>query len=269
MHSNKITNLTKNLIKDLNLKDEDFNLIEQYLKTSYDMNANIINAIKNSFKRAEEKNWPYTYWFFDIHETIIVPNYEAGNIPTEFYPYAKETLQLISKRNDIKMHIYTCSHPHEIEQYNKYFKDNDINFDFINCRNPEVKNEKLGYYDDKPYFNVIFEDKAGFDPKYWKDVKEFLENKPEKKIKYMTYDEKALDTFLESAVKDETKRKAIKKIYLTQLEYLIKDDVSSKTIEEIGGLNAPIAKGLNFLNIITDVIKKSVSDITEELKKDK
>jgi hypothetical protein len=30
-------------------------------------------------------------------------------------------------------------------------------------KNPEVKSTTYGYYEDKPYFNVLFEDKAGFD----------------------------------------------------------------------------------------------------------
>jgi len=43
--------------------------------------------------------------------------------------------------------------------------------------NPEVLNLKYGCYDKKPYFNVVFEDKAGFDPMTdWLLVKGLLEN---------------------------------------------------------------------------------------------
>jgi len=109
------------------------------------------------------RNWDKTYWCFDIHGTILKPNYEYGNIPKEFYPYAKETLQMISKMSDVVMILYTCSHPHEIEEYIKYFEDNDIHFDYIN-ENPEITTNLDGYgnYDKKPYMNVLFEDKAGF-----------------------------------------------------------------------------------------------------------
>lgn len=63
------------------------------------------------------------------------------------------------------MVLYTCSHPHEIEEYVKLFKDCGITFQYIN-ENPEVLTEVNGYgcYDKKPYVNVLFEDKAGFDP---------------------------------------------------------------------------------------------------------
>jgi hypothetical protein len=61
------------------------------------------------------------------------------------------------------MCIYTCSHPHEIEEYIQLFKNNDIHFKYVN-ENPEIKTDLNGYgcYDKKPYMNVLFEDKAGF-----------------------------------------------------------------------------------------------------------
>ena len=77
---------------------------------------------------------------------------------------------------DVVMILYTCSHPHEIEQYIQYFKDNGIRFDYIN-ENPEIPTNLEGYgcYDKKPYMNVLFEDKAGFDgDKDWSKVYELL-----------------------------------------------------------------------------------------------
>lgn len=162
---------------------DDVSSLHDYMQIAFNMNSNVLDAINRSFNKAKEKGWDYTYWFFDIHETIIVPNYTPNNIPTEFYPYAKEALQLISKRKDIKMHLYTCSHPHEVEQYDKLFKDNNIDFDFLEADNPEVANNALGFYDYKPYFNVLFEDKAGFTPNQWKYVHQYLIDNPEKNEK--------------------------------------------------------------------------------------
>jgi hypothetical protein len=133
----------------------------------------ILNAIiKNHFEYKEKRGWDKTYWFFDIHGTILKPNYTYGNTPKDFYPYAKETLQFLSKLPDICMILYTCSHPHEIEEYIKLFEENDIKFQYVND-NPEVVTDINGYgcYDKKPYVNVLFEDKAGFDPETeWKLV---------------------------------------------------------------------------------------------------
>jgi hypothetical protein len=133
----------------------------------------ILNAIiKNHFEYKEKRGWEKTYWFFDIHGTILKPNYTYGNTPKDFYPYAKETLQFLSKLPDICMILYTCSHPHEIEEYIKLFEENDIKFQYVND-NPEIVTDVNGYgcYDKKPYVNVLFEDKAGFDPETeWKLV---------------------------------------------------------------------------------------------------
>lgn len=133
----------------------------------------ILNAIlKNHFDYKEKRGWDKTYWFFDIHGTILKPNYTYGNTPKDFYPYAKETLQYLSKLPDVCMILYTCSHPHEIEEYIKLFEEHDIKFEYVND-NPEVVTDVNGYgcYDKKPYVNVLFEDKAGFDPETeWKLV---------------------------------------------------------------------------------------------------
>lgn len=130
----------------------------------------------NHFEYKVKRNWDKTYWAFDIHGTILIPNYSYGNTPKEFYPMAKETLQFISKLPDVCMILYTCSHPHEIAEYVKLFEENDIDFKFVN-ENPEVPTDINGYgcYDKKLYMNVLFEDKAGFEPeKEWSEVYELL-----------------------------------------------------------------------------------------------
>jgi len=140
----------------------------------------ILKSIQtNHFEYKVKRNWDRTYWFFDIHGTILKPNYSYGKIPTEFYPHAKETLQFLSGLSDIVMVVYTCSHPHEIEEYVNLFKENNIHFKYIN-ENPEVLTQPDGYgcYDKKPYMNVLFEDKAGFDAETeWIEVLEFMKEK--------------------------------------------------------------------------------------------
>lgn len=143
------------------------------------------NVQTNHFKMMKVRGWDYTFWAIDIHGTMIKPDYSAtnGEIPMEFYPDAKEVLQMISNRSDIKMILYTCSYPEEQKKYLKYFEENGINFDFLN-KNPEVKTgqDSHGYYEDKPYMNILLDDKAGFKPEGknndWLDIKEILEANP-------------------------------------------------------------------------------------------
>ena len=136
-------------------------------------------AIIKFFDNRENRGWDKGYFFFDIHGTILKPNYEYGNTPSEFYPFAKETLQFLSKLDDIVMVLYTCSHSHEIERYQELFKANNIRFSYIN-ENPEVPTDVNGYgcYDKKPYVNVLFEDKAGFDGETeWEGVLELMKTR--------------------------------------------------------------------------------------------
>lgn len=125
-------------------------------------------------RMARERGWERTYWAFDVHGTMIFPNYSSVEIPKQFYPHAKEVLQALSLREDVCMILFTCSHSHEMEQYLEYFRNNNIHFKYVNC-NPEVASGGYGCFDSKFYFNVLFEDKAGFDPvEDWLKVKELL-----------------------------------------------------------------------------------------------
>jgi len=123
----------------------------------------VLNAINNAIQTAHERGWVKTYWALDIHDTILTPNWKPDEIPTNFYPAAKEVLQLLSERKDVVMFLFTCSHPKDTDQYIALFRKNQIYFDYVN-ENPEVTNDELGFYDKKPYFNVLIDDKAGFDP---------------------------------------------------------------------------------------------------------
>jgi len=137
----------------------------------------IIRAIEKALEIKLKRGWEKTYWAFDIHETILEPNWVEGVLPKTFYPGAKEALQLISKREEIVSILYTCSYPNEIQDYLAYFREQGIHFDYVN-ENPEVENNGIGNFDRKPYFNVLFEDKAGFDAQNdWFKVVELLTNK--------------------------------------------------------------------------------------------
>lgn len=140
----------------------------------------ILDAFIKEFKKAKSRGWKDIYVFVDLHETCVEPNYTPGEITTEFYPYAKETLQLMTKRPDIKLVMWTSSHPKEINQYIRFFIENQIEFLYVN-ENPEVTTQLGGYgnYDKKPYMNILIDDKAGFDPIEWKDVHSIVQEIPQ------------------------------------------------------------------------------------------
>jgi len=139
----------------------------------------VVKAFINAFKEMERKQWPYIYVFIDLHSTLIKPNYQYGNIPTEMYDGALEGLKMLQEAKDVKIIMYTCSHPHEIDEYIRFFDGLGIKWDYIN-ENSEVTTNLNGYgcYDKKPYYNVLMDDKAGFDAETdWTELNNFLKKR--------------------------------------------------------------------------------------------
>jgi hypothetical protein len=136
----------------------------------------LLNYIKKMFKYAFEKEYYDTYWAFDLHKTIIKPTYDLNNLSIQYYPWAKECMQLISWRDDITTIVWSSSYPNEIEEYLRQFEKDEIRFDHVG-NNPGISSNSgnFGYYETKFYFNVLFEDKAGFDPETeWKEIYDYL-----------------------------------------------------------------------------------------------
>lgn len=124
----------------------------------------LTRTIKTQFEKARKWGWDKIYVFVDLHETILIPDWGAKDLTHDYYPEAMELLQELTARKDICLIMHTCSHPHQIGQYNKNFMDHKIYFDYVN-RNPEIKTDsRYGYYEHKPYYNILFDDKAGFHP---------------------------------------------------------------------------------------------------------
>jgi hypothetical protein len=125
----------------------------------------IVKAFEKAFERKKERGWKHIYVFVDIHDTIFLSDYgKEKNF--EYYKYSKRTLQLLSNKPDVILGLYTSSHPKDIIEYLKdgiYFQ--------LNGDNPMEKNSDYACFDKKPYFNVLLDDKAGFEPeKDWEDL---------------------------------------------------------------------------------------------------
>jgi hypothetical protein len=73
--------------------------------------------------------------------------------------------------------MWTSSFIEVQEEALEFFDSHDIYFDYGN-QNPEVWNTKTGCFDQKFYFSVLLDDKAGFDfDTDWKLIYEYLKNK--------------------------------------------------------------------------------------------
>ena len=138
----------------------------------------LIDSLNSCIDSAKKKNWNTCYIAVDLHGVVVKSNYRIDKLPTDFYPLAKETLQLLSQRSDIVLIMYTCSWPKEIEKYFAFFEENGINFKYANM-NPDVPNNALGDYTDKMYYNLVWDDKGGFNPDQdWQIVNDFFRDLP-------------------------------------------------------------------------------------------
>lgn len=133
----------------------------------------ITTSFEGAFKRMKDRNWDKIYVLVDIHDTIFEACYHNKE-EYKWYPYAKETLDIMSHAQQISLILWTSTYDEVIANYLKYFKDNGIKFDMVN-ENHETTNTDLSCFDKKTYFNVGIDDKFGFEPMNdWKELYDYL-----------------------------------------------------------------------------------------------
>lgn len=147
--------------------------------------SNIIKSFEDAFGRSKAKGWDRVYVMVDLHGTIFKPCYHNEE-KFEYYPWAKETLQLMTKFEykydfDIMLILWTSSTSESLKAYFEKFRNDNIYFHYIN-ENPYVvaqsSDPKSSTFVDKFYFNVGLDDKFGFDPEHdWAEIYKFLYNK--------------------------------------------------------------------------------------------
>ncbi|MBR5736307.1 MAG: hypothetical protein IKX60_05910 [Bacteroidales bacterium] len=133
----------------------------------------ITDAFEKAFVRKHEKGWEKIYVIVDIHDTILHACYDKGE-SYDYFPFAKEALQMMSSRDDICLILWSGSPIEILKTYRDRFAVDGILFEYIN-ENPEVENSAFQDFDKKLYFNVGIDDRFGFEPeKDWEQVTEAL-----------------------------------------------------------------------------------------------
>ena len=123
---------------------------------------NIFN-LERAYQWKDERNWEFIYIGIDFHD-VIFPGYYDTDQPLNFYPYAKEVLQHWTEQEDVKLIAWTSSHASHYDHVNERLSKFGISFNYLNS-NPECPTTKLADFDVKFYFNVILDDKGGFEGK--------------------------------------------------------------------------------------------------------
>lgn len=122
----------------------------------------------------KEKGWEFISIAVDLHDTIVEGKHTLGNDGAAYFPNALEVLKRLSQRNDIKLILWTSSHQEALVNEFVYFESLGISFDYVN-ENPACPTTTLSNFDKKFYFNILLDDKAGFEGKTdWFIVEEEL-----------------------------------------------------------------------------------------------
>lgn len=121
----------------------------------------LINYIQKLFSEKDGKGYEYIYIMIDVHNTILKPSFEKEET-FEYFPFAKETLQMLTNMEDVKLIMWTSCYEDKIIMYIDHFKQNGIIFDYVN-ENPEYDNLSFACFDKKFYYDIGIDDKFGFD----------------------------------------------------------------------------------------------------------
>lgn len=135
----------------------------------------IIKAINRAYQLKEERNWTDIYWAIDLHGVCLKSNYTINS-----YEFINEdvvkTLLLIQSLPESKIIIWSSSYSEEKSDIYEFFLKHGIEINGFN-HNVFVQNTTTGCFDEKFYFNILLDDKAGFNPETdWKEIYNYLKN---------------------------------------------------------------------------------------------
>lgn len=135
----------------------------------------LVDAIDRAYKTMRERNWDTIYWAIDLHGVCLKSNYEQGG-----YQWINDLvlpgLQEIAKRPESRIILWSSAHPEEHGPIVKFFADHGVVVLGFNS-NPLVSDTATGCFDEKFYFSILLDDKAGFDPQYdWWMITQYLKN---------------------------------------------------------------------------------------------
>ena len=136
---------------------------------------NICNIRRTFVELRPKRGWKTIYWLVDVHGVIIPGSWHRQNEFQYTHPNAPEVLRWISNREDQRLILWTSSYKTEIDALVKWLKEfSDIQVDYVN-ENPLEEHTAYADFSKKFYFNILIDDKSGFEPeKDWSAVKQEL-----------------------------------------------------------------------------------------------
>lgn len=130
-----------------------------------------------ALRRRKQRNFKNFYIAIDVHGTIFKPTkwtkidpetneeIEENNLKyiPEFYTLAIHVLRILTANENCKLILWTSSKQDKVEMYKTFLEDNDVKVAYIN-ENPDFKENTYSDFSNKFCFDILLDDKAGFDP---------------------------------------------------------------------------------------------------------
>lgn len=134
----------------------------------------LFDTVYDAYQKSYNRGWDKVYWMIDLHGTLLVPSYmtmqEQQHVQCydKFYSHAREFLAFLLSLPETRIILWSCLTQTELESF-KYEKFTSFGLApdrvFLN-KNPLEKSNDLSCFDEKPYFSLLLDDKAGFNPQY-------------------------------------------------------------------------------------------------------
>lgn len=140
------------------------------------MNTKEVRALNRAINTKISRKWDCIYILVDLHSTVIKSNWSDSELPDQYYDYALDTLYLMTLDPGIKLILWTSSWERDYKLYREHMATQGVIFDYVN-ENPNEKSNPDGYacFESKFYFNMILDDKAGFEPEVdWEPLRDFM-----------------------------------------------------------------------------------------------
>jgi len=132
-------------------------------------------SLLRAFAMKKKRGWDRFYVAVDLHDTIVWSTYTKNMAEKfELFPGCADTLRFISGDDLFVLILFTSSYVDYLEQFYKTFEAEGIHFKYLN-ENPECPSTQMGDYSHKFYYNLLIDDKAGFNPLIdWNKLKELF-----------------------------------------------------------------------------------------------
>lgn len=118
--------------------------------------------LERTFNDKRIRRWQNIYWCIDLHDVILEGKYSLMNDGAKYCPNAIKVLKMLTNKPETVLILWTSSYPAPISKAVDALEKEGVKFKYINW-NPDCPNDHLCDFGRKFYFNILLDDKAGFE----------------------------------------------------------------------------------------------------------